>query len=225
MPYPVASLSKAVTAMCLNGLLAQSTHGWSTPLSDLGEVWENIGMAPHPELAKLPLSVLATHTSGLPKNIDADETAGERRNLYTQINFAREALRDPRHQSDKRTHSYSNVNFPLLGQIIECMTGEACSDVCYRTTMAPAGAADASMWATAGFGGWIVSAQDYARFVMHWHHPSRPWMQAPHKFSYDRDSGAGLGVYHQFSAGEHTLIRSGLWRSAPPPRAASARSL
>jgi hypothetical protein len=65
-------------------------------------------MTQHPELAKLPLSARVTHTSGLPKNIGANETAGEGRNLYTQIHFARSALRDPRHQTLNHLRLWKN---------------------------------------------------------------------------------------------------------------------
>ena len=221
-PYSVASLSKAVTAMCLNTLLEASPHNWDTPLSALDEVWSALDMAPHPALAALPLSALATHTSGLPKNIDADETAGEGRNLYTQINFARSALREPAHLGASRKHIYSNVNYALLGQIIEGLSGKPYGDTCYATTMAPAGATGAQvggrMWATAGFGGWSVSATDYLRFMMHWHSPARPWVADPAAFAYDRKSGAGLGLFHRFEHDRHTMNHTGLWRSKTPAR-------
>ena len=224
--YPLASLSKAVTAMCLNTLLAQSPYSWDIPLSDLASVWQELNTAPHPEIAKLPLSAFVTHTSGLPKNIDADETAGEGRNLYTQIHFARSALRDPEHLKPQRKHFYSNVNYAILGQIIEGMSGNSYDDTCYDTTMAPAGAQGAQvggrMWATAGFGGWSVSASDYARFVMHWHSPERPWTADPTAFAYDRKSGAGLGVFHRHEDDRHTMNHSGLWRSKIPARRAGA---
>lgn len=220
--YPVASLSKAVTAMCLNALLEGSPHNWSTPLGDLENVWARLAMKPHPELAALPLAALVTHTSGFPKNIDVDETAGEGRNLYTQIHFARSALRDPRHLGSKRKHTYSNVNFALLGQIIEGLSGQPYGDICYQTIMAPAGAQTANvggrMWATAGFGGWSVSASDYARFVMHWYGPERPWVATPKAYPYDRKSGAGVGVFHRYTDDQHTLHHTGLWRSKKPER-------
>jgi CubicO group peptidase (beta-lactamase class C family) len=220
--YPIASLSKAVTGMCFNNLLEQSPYNWDTTLSQLTPVWDRLGMAPHPELAKLPLSALVTHTSGFPKNIDADETAGEGRNLYTQIHFARSALRDPKHLSSDPSHTYSNVNFALLGQIIEGMTGRSYGEYCHQSVMVPAKAETAHvggpMWATAGFGGWSVSASDYARFVMHWYGPERPWVQNPEAFAYDRKSGAGFGVFHRKTASTTTLHHSGLWRSKTASR-------
>ena len=220
--YPVASLSKTITAICLNTLLAQFPYDWATPLSALTPVWRDLNMAPHAQIAKLPLSAFATHTSGLPKNIDADETAGEGRNLYTQIHFARSALRDPAHLKASRKHVYSNVNYAILGQIIEGLSGKSYGETCFETTMNPAGAAGAKvggrMWATAGFGGWSTSASDYARFLMHWQNPELPWVKDPAAFAYHAKSGAGPGVFHRTKDDRHTMNHSGKWRSKTPSR-------
>lgn len=187
------------------------------PLSALTPVWDSFGTAPHAALGKLPLSALVTHTSGLPKNIDIDEMASEGRNTYSQIHFARSALRDPSLLSATRDHSYSNVNYALLGQIIEGLSGRPYGEVCKDTVMAPARATGAQvagpMWATAGFGGWSVSATDYARFLMHWYAPDRPWMQDPFAYPLDSESGAGLGVFNRREDGHHLLNHAGLWRS------------
>ena len=139
---------------------------------------------------------------------------------------ARAALREPAHLSADRSHSYSNVNFALLGQIIEGITGQPYGDHCFETVMRPAGATSAQvggrMWAYAGFGGWSVSATEYARFLMHWFAPDRLWMQNPNAFPLDRNSGAGLGVFNRRVDGHHMLNHSGLWRSKTPERQSGA---
>lgn len=217
LAYPVASLSKAVTAMCLNKLLPTTPYTWDTPLSELTPVWDNLNMAPHAELAKLPLSALVTHTSGLPRRIDPAKTGPQGRNFYTQINFARTALRDPTLLNPDRKHLYSNVGYGLLGQIIEGMTGQPYGDYCGTTIMAPAGATSAQiggpMWATGGFGGWSITASDYARFIMYWYAADRPWVKTPQNYPLDRASGMGLSVYNYYDNGRHMFYHSGLWRS------------
>jgi CubicO group peptidase (beta-lactamase class C family) len=214
--YPVASLSKAVTAICLDQVLAQGPYDWGSTLGDLAPVLNAVNMSPHAGIRDLRLSDIATHRSGFPKNIDASETAGEGRNLYTQMHFARAALGTPSHATGDRQHHYSNVNYALLGQLITALTGAPYSDHCSETIMAPAGAKTAAvggwMWATAGFGGWSISAKDYARFVMHWMSPDRPWIARPQDRAYDRSSGAGLGAYHNWRHGGHVVGHNGLWR-------------
>jgi len=222
LAYPVASLSKAVTAMCLNKLLPTTPYTWDTPLSELTPVWDNLNMAPHAELAKLPLSALVTHTSGLPRRIDPAKTGPQGRNFYTQINFARTALRDPTLLNPDRKHLYSNVGYGLLGQIIEGMTGQPYGDYCGTTIMAPAGATSAQiggpMWATGGFGGWSITASDYARFIMYWYAADRPWVKTPQNYPLDRASGMGLSVYNYYDNGRHMFYHSGLWRSKKQSR-------
>jgi len=220
-PYPLASLSKAITAMCLNHVLADTPYTWGTRIAELAPLLTQMNMAPHEGAQALSLSDLATHTSGFPKNIDGNETAGEGRNLFTQQHFAREALTNPARQTATRQHEYSNVNYAVLGQIITALTGTAYSDACTARVLQPVGADTAvvggRMWATAGFGGWSASAEDYARFVMFWLGPDTPWVRKPDVFAFDQKSGAGLGVYHTMARNSFTLHHTGLWRNKRHP--------
>lgn len=139
------------------------------------------------------------------------------RNFYTQIHFARTALKDPTLLSPDRKHLYSNVGYGLLGQIIEGITGQPYGDYCGTTIMAPAGATSAQiggpMWATGGFGGWTITASDYARFVMYWYAADRPWVKTPQNYPLDRDSGMGLSVRNFYYDGRHMFYHSGLWQN------------
>ena len=221
--YPVASLSKAVTAMCLNDMLAETDYSWSSTLGDLAPVLGRLNMAPQTGVISMRLADLAAHTTGFPKNLKGMETAGEGRNLYTQQNIAREALTNPAHLPAKARAVYSNVNYAVLGQIITALSGLSYEDTCKPRVMIPAGADGAivggRMWATAGFGGWSVSAEDYARFVMHWYAPDRPWVTAPADFAYDARKRSGLGVFHIAQRGGGSLIHhTGLWESRKADR-------
>lgn len=44
--YPVASLSKAVTGMCLNQLLQDSPYGWDSTLADLAPEFAKVNFTP-----------------------------------------------------------------------------------------------------------------------------------------------------------------------------------
>lgn len=220
-PYPVASLSKAITAICLQDVLVEHGLNWGTTLGDLAPALTSINMPPHAGVAGLSLGAFATHTTGFPKNIDGNETAGEGRNLYSQQHFAREALTNPARQKADRKHFYSNVNYAVLGQVITALTGTPYGETCSARVTVPAGALDAvvggRMWATAGFGGWSVSATDYARFVMHWLGPDRPWINTPGAFPFDVKNRAGLGVFIRERETGFVVQHSGLWRSKSHP--------
>lgn len=220
--YPIASLSKAITAMCLNDIMDAFDLSWSSTLGDLAPALTKHHMPPHPGATALSLGDLVTHTTGWPKNVAATETAGEGRNLYTQQHFAREALTNPAHQSADHSFTYSNTNFAVLGQIISVLSGRPYGEICKARIMGPAGASQAAvagrMWATGGFGGWSASTEDYARFLMHWFAPEQAWMLAPENFGYDSKSGAGLGVFHRKTPTGKAIQHNGMWRSKKPAR-------
>lgn len=220
--YPIASLSKAITAMCLNHILPEMGYDWNTTLKELAPALALINMPPHEGIQDLRLADLATHNTGFPKNIDGNETAGEGRNLYTQQHFAREALTNPSRQPERRRFFYSNVNYAVLGQIITALTGAPYGEVCADRIMKPAGATQASvggrMWATAGFGGWSASAEEYAKFAMRWLNPGNPWIHKPMDYAYDEDNRSGLGVFYNIDEDRFYIQHNGLWRSKKETR-------
>ncbi len=221
--YPVASLSKAITAMCLGDILTGTEYDWNSTLGDLAPVLDAVNMMPHQGAQLLSLGDLATHSTGFPKNLKGVETAGEGRNLYTQQHIAREALNNPAHLSANGRSAYSNVNYAVLGQVITALSGLAYEDACKPRVMIPAGANGAivggRMWATAGFGGWSASAEDYARFVMYWMAPDRPWVTAPADFPYNERKKAGLGVFQSTNKnGGYLIHHTGLWKSKKAER-------
>lgn len=215
--YPIASLSKAITAMCLNDMMDRFELSWSSTLADLTPALAKHHMPPHAGAAVLSLGDLVTHTTGWPKNITATKTAVEGRNLYIQQHFAREALTNPAHQSADHSFAYANTNFAVLGQIISALSDKPYGDTCKTQIMVPAGATQAvvagRMWATGGFGGWSVSTDDYARFLMHWFAPDQAWILAPRDYAYESNSGAGLGVFHRNTPTGKAIQHNGMWRS------------
>ncbi|KIN60362.1 Beta-lactamase [Sulfitobacter noctilucae] len=222
-PYPVASLSKAITAMCLNKMLAETEYGWTSTLGDLASVLARLNMPPQAGVRSITLAALANHTTGFTKNLKGMDTAGEGRNLYTQQNIAREALTNPAHLPKKGKFFYSNVNYAILGQVIVALSGQSYEETCQPLVMAPAGALGAivggRMWATAGFGGWSVSSEDYARFVMHWYAPERDWVATPEDFAYYERRKSGLGVFQTPQrTGGYLIHHTGLWESKKASR-------
>lgn len=221
-PYPLASLSKAITAMCLHDLLADTPYTWNTTLGELTTELSAINMAPNPNITDLTLAELATHTSGFPKNIVKNNRKTSGRDLYTQQHFARTALSKPDLIKHRGKHRYSNVNYAVLGQVIMALSDNSYAEECKPRVLTPAGATGATlsgyMWATGSFGGWAVSAEDYARFVMHWYGADRPWMIAPQAFPFDKRSAAGLGVFHTTKAKISHIRHAGKWASKTPER-------
>lgn len=218
--YPMASLSKAVTGLCLNQLLNDTAYTWDSTLRDLQPEWAKINFTPAVEMADVTLSQLATHTSGLPKVLDYGTASTRAVNLSSQSTMTRAALREPSNFGDRGGFGYSNANYAILGTLIEAMTGEAYADHCGAQILAPAGATGATvtgrMAQTAGYGGWSVSVDDYARFVMHWFDQSQPWMIDPTDFPYDPNSKYGMGArMHTTQHGMH-VGHTGRWTHNDP---------
>lgn len=220
MAYPMASLSKAITGMCLNQILAESSYSWDSTLADLAPEFDKMNFTPAAEMADLTLVQIATHTSGLPKALTYGTTSIRAANLSSQPAMTRAALQESSNFGPRGSRVYSNANYAILGFLIEAMTGEPYSDYCAAHIMAPAGATEAGvvgqMAYTAGYGGWSVSVEDYARFAMFWFDPIQPWMETPSSFAYDSDAHYGMGANVHLTAGGTVVSHNGRWTHDDP---------
>ncbi|MFT5066255.1 MAG: CubicO group peptidase (beta-lactamase class C family) [Reinekea sp.] len=213
--YPMASLSKAITGMCLNQILLHSAYSWDSTLADLAPELIKMNFTPAPQMANLTLSQIATHTSGLPKELEYGKMSTRNVNLSSQPTMARAALKEPANFGPRGSYRYSNANYAILGFLIEAMTGEPYADYCKANILTPAAATQAGvtgrMAHAAGYGGWSISVEDYARFAMQWFAPDQPWMKTPAHFAYDETAQYGMGV-HVYPANGGTFIsHTGRW--------------
>ena len=214
-PYPVASLSKAITGMCLNQLLTESTYTWDSSLADLAPEFAKKNFTPAAEMADLTLRQLATHTSGLPKVLTYGTMSTRETNLSSQTTMTRAALRETSNFGPRNTRVYSNANYAILGFLIEAMTTETYGSYCKTHIMVPAGATQSSvsgrMSHAAGYGGWSVSSEEYAKFAMHWFDQAQPWMTTPTNFAYDNHAHYGMGTYVYPKQNGTYVSHSGRW--------------
>lgn len=157
-PIDLASVSKAITAVC------------AAALSDTGKldfsasVREVLGRGPD-----VSIGSLVTHTSGIVMDITQPlmglwlNTDGHRADIVLNL------MKDP--VGPKGAYFYNNVNYALLSLVIEASAGAEYEDTCRRTVLEPAGATGQASPISGGFlswGGWAVSPIDYARFHGHW---------------------------------------------------------
>ena len=218
--YPMASLSKAVTGICLNQLLNDTPYDWASTIGDLQPEWNNINLSPAQEMMGITLGQVATHTSGLPELLNYGTTSTRDVNLSNQSAMTRAALREASNFSTSGSYQYSNSNYAILGTLIEAMSGESYGEYCGARILEPAGAMDAGvtgrMAQTAGYGGWSMSAEDYARFVMYWFDQSQPWMKAQAGFPFDSASNYGMGVRAVYRRGATYVEHTGRWTHRNP---------
>jgi CubicO group peptidase (beta-lactamase class C family) len=218
--YPMASLSKAITGMCLNQLLAQGPYSWPSTLADLASVFLQVNLTINTAMTDLTLAQIATHTSGLPEILTYGSASHRSVNLSSQSTMTRAALGEPDNFGPQGSRIYSNANYAILGVLIEAMTGEAYAEYCGTHIMIPASATQAGVFgrmaSTAGYGGWSVSVEDYARFAMHWFDPAQPWMMRPADFAYDAGAQYGMGTNVFPGRGGTYVGHSGRWTHNDP---------
>lgn len=135
--YPMASLSKAITAMCLNQILLHSAYSRDSTMSDLAPEFAKMNFTPASQMASLTLTQVATHTSGLPTKLHYGKMSTRNVTLSSQPTMARAALKEAENLGPRGSYNYSNANYAILGFLIEAMTGEPYADHCKRTILRP----------------------------------------------------------------------------------------
>lgn len=193
-PAPLASLSKALTASCVERLVSDRALSFDDPVGRF------LPSAP----AGLTVSALLTHSGGLWPDTTQDT-------MWDWVNDAVNRHRDvtdtvfARPNQPAGQHRYNNENYAVLGSLIEAITGESYEDACRDRVIDPLALTSARRSPRYGpflaWGGWEMSAADYARFLDRTH--AAPNQNAP---SAPLGQGVtyGLGVL-QFAA-EGTII-------------------
>lgn len=173
-PAPVASLSKAVTALCVSRLVDAGRLRYEDRVGQLLGPWFRRHGAPADRrLLGATVSQLLTHRSGMgsgqtlfyPAGMPWGATSSPLDNRIAQ------AVRAPLIASPGAQFSYSNEGYGLLALIVEQVSGRGYESQCRDSVLAPAGIANAFLGRTAvqqtlsGSGGWWISAADYARLA------------------------------------------------------------
>ena len=159
-PYPVASLSKAITAVCLAPYIDAQRFGFDDTYSHILAPWMAKHDAPaDPRFNSMTIGELLTHRAGLQRN-----TFGNAKNLITVVLNTMSAKLQSNPGSE---YSYSNSGYALLGYLIQTLAQKRYEDACrpVLTRVGATGFIDPNMPQRAANGGWEISAVDYAKFV------------------------------------------------------------
>ncbi|KIN64369.1 putative beta-lactamase [Sulfitobacter noctilucicola] len=158
----LASLGKAITALCVTDLIDKGI--WAAETTSSGV----LGYGPD----GITLARLMTHSAGLgPDQTQSDmprwlDTAEDRSD-----DAAQQALRRDGQSGLSGSFSYNNENYAILGAMIAAETGQSYAAYCKAAVLDRAGVTTAQIsprtGSMAAWGGWQMSVQDYARF-MHW---------------------------------------------------------
>lgn len=163
-PVELASLSKAITGVCVLDLIAEGV--WR-PDTTAREVLGTGGT--------VTVAQLLTHTSGLgpdgTQGLDVSflPVARGRAHEVGAIALERGVDADLAGQ-----FSYNNENYAVLADMIAAETGVPYADACQTRALGPAGVTGKPsdvVGPMLAWGGWAMTVADYARFHWHWFGP------------------------------------------------------
>ncbi len=195
-PVDLASLSKAITAVCAAEIEQQTNLDWGTT----------------PDGMTVTLRDLMYHISG----IAPDLTQGVpglvtyRLKLPDRVVAARARVRETQ-QGTRGQFLYNNENYALIAELI-ARTGPV-EETCRRIALDPAGAVGAAsprFGYALGWAGWAMPVTEYARFHHHWFNGAR---SAPHGALIWAQDGAfayyGLGTFARHAGDDIVFSHSG----------------
>lgn len=167
---PVASLSKAITAVCtMKALSSHDLDSSATLLQIMPELLSGLDM-PDTQLQSITVGQLLTHTSGIHiahiSTLGGDIPTMRLEQKLWQFEFiAKEGLS----AEPGSGYYYANANYLILGLVIEAIVEDDYVGWCQREVLLPLGIDTAGLsplWAVlSSFGGWEISATDYLTFA------------------------------------------------------------
>ncbi len=216
-PLPMASLSKAVTGVCIAGLIDGGRLAFDTPLSQaLQRTIARLGAPADRRLLGVTIAQLLTHRAGFAPDNGGDPATAPLGAYLTKATATRTAFdegvkwifRNKLPLQPGERYAYSNAAYLLLGAIIQETTGQDYEPYCKQTVLTPLGARGAALdpaWRImSSYGGWRMSLADYGRFYQAFAQDNpaigpvaRRWMMSPEGKELGRGSGVhyGLGTF------------------------------
>ncbi len=193
---PIMSLTKTITGLCVDQLLLEANLGWDTRLADIAPQMSEAGLTPRAWNENITLAELVTHTSGLAPDLTQSNMASDTHGaLGLHRRWAAAALQEEAITGEAGDFFYSNTNYAVLGVVVEALSGESYGQACMDRIVTPSGISDTVIEGRYGslssYGGWEISAMDYARLAQHWFAPEQHHMANPRP---DFD-GYALGYY------------------------------
>jgi CubicO group peptidase (beta-lactamase class C family) len=220
---PVASESKAITAVCITQLVEAGRLSFS---EQLGKVLKSYFQKNPPldvRIKSITIGELLTHSSGMTYDPSQANQGGaieqlphNKTNLRTQVGIT---WSHSLGYTPGTTYDYNNMNYAVLGFIIERLTGQAYERYCGASVLQPVGIADAKLnpdWRVmASWGGWKISPKDYVRFL-EYYLPSMHLLSIPPAQWPQFDLGGGayytLGTAMRQAGSGYNFWHAGSWQ-------------
>jgi CubicO group peptidase (beta-lactamase class C family) len=211
-PARVASLSKAITGVCIATLIDQGRLSFKDNLGSVfAKSFATAGEPVDPRFKTITIEQLLMHRSGLPRDAKGDQfgdPAAGMDGLFAAV------LKTPLQSDPGGDMLYSNIGYLTLGKVVEAITGNDYESFCRHAVLEAAGVTgsiDPGLRHRAPNGGWVLSAEDYAKFLQVFSpgskvlgKTSRAWLEAR-----SGDPAYGLGTFLRHTAMGLTLSHDG----------------
>jgi CubicO group peptidase (beta-lactamase class C family) len=217
--YPVASLSKVITAVCLQQLLDQQGKTVDLPLQQVIPTALDTNPPADPRLAEVTLAQLVSHNSGIQSRYHRQFIANKQ--IYDQQRLGeqyRALAAETLSAQPGSGYHYSNANYMLLGLAIEEMSGQAYDDYCSSQVLQPAGVSAQlnPRWRVmSAWGGWQISAVDFLKFLNTYFADNKVLGRDPATLRVNTPVGRGayygLGTLTRPANQGHRFWHSGAW--------------
>lgn len=209
---PFASLSKAVTGVCIATLIERGALSFETSVAQaLARTLARTGKPVDPRLLQVTVSQLLVHRAGFGPSTGGDgnmaaylrRASGGHTAFDEQLRwlFAR-----PLQYAPGERYEYSNGAYLMLGAIIEEAAGQPYERYCKDAVLTPLGAREAALDPTwrilASYGGWRMPLAEYGRFYQAFAQGNpaigpraRQWMMSPEGKQVGGGVHYGLGTF------------------------------
>lgn len=213
-PVPLASLSKAVTAVCAAHLVEQGKLSFDRRVAQMmPRTLARVGPPADARILQATLGQLLTHRAGFGRGSGDPTTTGA---LATYLRGAtarttafdaqlKWTLKVSLSSAPGERYDYTNSAYLLLGAVIEEAAGRDYESTCRDSVLAPLGARSAALdpnWRIlASYGGWRMPLVEYGRFYQAFAagNPAigpvaRAWMMSPEGKSLGGGAHYALGT-------------------------------
>ena len=223
---PVASETKAITAVCITKLVEAGRLSYSDTLGKVLKSYFRKNPPLDERIKAITIAELLTHSSGMTVDPSQGNQGGEIEQLpHNKTNLAKQVgitWANSLGNTPGTTYTYNNMNYAVLGFIIERLTGQAYEDYCGQTVLRPVGITDAMLnppWRVmASWGGWKISPKDYVRFL-EYYLPSMQLLSIPPSQWPQFDLGGGayysLGTLMRQAGSGYNFWHDGSWQWSP----------
>lgn len=233
-PILLASVSKAITGVCVGTLVDAGKLTFETPVGTaLGQFFQRNGEPADARIKEATIAAVLSHRTGFNRS-EGDPATGKNLADHLRNVSARapgmepllaRTLRQKLAEPPGQTYYYTNAAYLMLGVVIETAAGRPYEDYCRDTVLRPLGIEGARLdpaWGVlSSFGGWRLTGPQYLRFLEAYDDDAKVLGPKARAFMADgdgkwmndrKDIYYALGIIVRSASGGRNLWHSGAWK-------------